>query len=58
MDKLVKALSSRTVWTVIVLVALNSVNELKNLFPSEAWVDTVNVVLLALATYFRVNLRS
>jgi hypothetical protein len=55
MNKITQALTSRTVWTVVVIVLLNTVPALKNMFPSAAWLDSVNGLLTLLAGYFHVN---
>jgi hypothetical protein len=55
MNKLMLALKSRTVWTVVLLVLINSVPVIKNAFPNAAWLDTVNTLLTLLAGYFHVN---
>ena len=54
MNKIINALSSRTVWTIVVMVIVNGVPSVMGMFPTGSEVY-VNLVLGALATYFRVN---
>lgn len=56
MEKIIKALTSRTVWTVIALVIINGVPSVLNMIP-EGYVPVVNLALGFLATYFRINPR-
>ena len=55
MTKLLLALKSRTVWTVVLILLINTVPTLKGLFPNAAWLDTATTVLTILAGYFHVN---
>ena len=55
MTKVLLVLKSRTVWTVVLILLINSVPTLKGLFPSAAWLDTANTLLTILAGYFHVN---
>ena len=52
MNKIIQALKSRTVWTVVILVVTNTVVDLP---VSPAVKDLLNAILGALAVYFRVN---
>lgn len=54
MNKLLTALTSRTVWTCIALVLLNGIPTIKDLIPSNI-APFVNSFLAILAMYFRVN---
>ena len=57
MNKITQALQSRTFWTVVLLAALNTVPQLEGQF-DESTLDIVNVLLTALAGYFRVSPRA
>jgi hypothetical protein len=57
MNKLIAALKSRTFWTVVLLASLNTVPQLEGQF-DESTIDIVNVILTALAGYFRVTPRA
>lgn len=54
MTKLKLTLKSRTFWTVVLLVAINTVPQLKGAV-SQQVLDIVNTVLGVLAAYFHVN---
>jgi hypothetical protein len=54
LKKINKALSSRTVWTLVIMVATNIVNLGVDVMSPEL-VVLVNSVLGALAVYFKVN---
>lgn len=54
MDKLRLALKSRTVWTVIVTVLMNSVNANMQFIPADL-TPYINGGLALLAMYFHVN---
>ena len=54
MNKIVLALKSRTFWTVVLLVLLNTVPQLKGTV-SQNVLDLINGVLGLAATYFHVN---
>jgi hypothetical protein len=56
MDKLIKALKSRTVWTVVLLFVINGVDGIRDVLTEEAY-TSINTVLSILAVYFRVNPR-
>jgi hypothetical protein len=56
MEKIITALSSRTVWTVVVMVIVNGVPAVTSMVP-ETYVPVVNLALGILAAYFRVNPR-
>ncbi len=55
MSKILQTLRSRTFWTLVLMLSINSIPEIKNAFPNVAWLDTVNSLLTLLATYFHVN---
>lgn len=54
MNKLQKLLSSRTFWAVVVIVALNTVNAVADMFDPTV-LNTLTLILGALASYFKVN---
>lgn len=54
MNKIGQALSSRTFWTLVVIVILNTIHANSGLIPT-GWMDTLNPVLGLLGTYFHVN---
>jgi len=54
MNKIKKALTSRTVWTVVVTFILNGVPAISDSVPA-TWLPAINGVLAILAIYFRVN---
>lgn len=54
MNKIYQALTSRTFWTVVLIVAVSAFPQVTKYLPSEA-VDLINAILLALAGYFHVN---
>ena len=54
MQKIIGAIKSRTVWTIIGLVILNGVPSVTNLLPAGC-LPYVNDLLGLLAIYFRVN---
>jgi hypothetical protein len=54
MNKLALAVRSRTFWTVVLLVAMNTIPQLKGLV-SQQVLDGINTVLGLLAAYFHVN---
>ncbi len=54
MSKILSAIKSRTVWTIIGLVILNGVPSVTGLLPA-GWLPYVNDLLGLLAVYFRVN---
>lgn len=56
MEKIIKALSSRTVWTVVAIFIINGVPSIEQYFSPDAKL-VVDAVLALLATYFRVNTR-
>lgn len=56
MNKLITALTSRTVWTVVAMVIVNGVPSITGMLPAE-YLPVVNLVLGGLATYFRINPR-
>lgn len=49
-----KALTSRTVWTIVFMVATNIVNLLTGVVSPET-LTLVNTILGSLAVYFRIN---
>jgi len=54
MNKVLQAIQSRTFWTIVVLVAVNTLPQLKGLV-SQHTLDVINTVLGFVATYFHVN---
>jgi hypothetical protein len=54
MNQFIQAVTSRTVWTIIVMVLVNGVPAVTGLIPA-GLVPLVNVVLGLLATYFKVS---
>lgn len=54
MQKVIIALKSRTVWTVIALVIINGIPSVRDLLPT-TWLPYVDVLLGLMASYFRVN---
>ena len=56
MQKIIGAIKSRTVWTIVGLVLLNGVPSVTNLLPT-GWLPYMNDLLGLLAIYFRVNPR-
>jgi hypothetical protein len=54
MTKLELALRSRTFWTLVLVVLLNCLPQIRAVLP-DAWRDLVTVALGALATYLHVN---
>jgi hypothetical protein len=54
MDKIIKAITSRTVWTVLVMVAINVVPVVGD-YVNPVTLDLINAILGALAVYFRIN---
>ena len=54
MNKIKIALSSRTVWTVIVLFVINGFSGIRNYIPS-LWLPLIDGILSILAIYFRVH---
>lgn len=57
MNKIITALKSRTVWTIVVLVIINGVPAVVDLLP-ENWLPVVSAVVGLLGAYFRVNPRA
>ncbi len=55
MNKILLALNSRTFWTIVVIILMNTIPAIKNAFPSAVWLDTANVILGLIATAFHVN---
>ena len=54
MDLLKKALTSRTVWTLIVAFVIGGIQALQPFLPPDLYF-VVNSALLGLAAYFRIN---
>ena len=48
-------ITSRTTWTLVVLLLVNVIPAVKNVFPNIAWLDTVNTLLVVVAGYFHIN---
>lgn len=57
MNKILVALKSRTVWTVVAIILVNGLPEVRNLVPS-GLLPVIDAVLLILSAYFRVNRRA
>lgn len=53
-NKIVLALKSRTVWTVVALFVINGVSAVK-VFVPVAWLPVVDAVLGVATVYFHVN---
>lgn len=49
-----KILSSRTVWTIIILFVINGVTGIREFIP-EAWLPAIDGGLALIAIYFRVK---
>lgn len=56
MEKILRALGSRTVWTFVVMFVINGVQGVQE-FISPQYLDGVNALLVVLGAYFRVNPR-
>jgi hypothetical protein len=54
MEKIIKALSSRTVWSVIVLFLISGVDGIQQFIPADM-LTPIQFALTLLAGYFRVN---
>ena len=54
LSKIVSALKSRTVKTILVIFLLNGVSSIQTYIPAE-WLPLVNGILSILAIYFRVD---
>ena len=54
MDKIIKAITSRTVWTVLVMVAINVVPVVGD-YVNPVTLDLINAILGALAIFFKIN---
>ena len=54
MDKIIKALTSRTVWSVIILFLISGVDGVQNLVPADM-LTPIQFVLALLAGYFKVT---
>lgn len=54
MEKIKKALSSRTVWMVVALFVINGITGVQDLLPV-AWLPYINSFVGILAIYFKVN---
>ena len=53
-EALLQLIKSRTIWTLLFLIAFNVFNETSNLIP-EAYATIISVVLATIAGYFRIN---
>lgn len=53
-EALLQLIKSRTIWTLLFLIAFNVFNETSDLLP-EAYATIINVVLATIAGYFRIN---
>lgn len=54
MDKVLLALKSRTVWTVVAMVIINGIASVQDMIPAN-YLPAINLLVGALAVYFRVN---
>ena len=54
--KVALALGSRTFWTIVLLVLLNTLPEIKNSIPAKTF-DLINTIVGVIATYFHVSPR-
>ena len=54
MDRIKQALTSRTVWTLVVLFVINGVTGIHDLLPA-TWLPVVDGLLGLLAVYFKVT---
>ena len=52
-SKFGQLVTSRTTWTLVVLLLVNAIPAVKNVFPNVAWLDTVNTLLVVVAGYFK-----
>jgi len=53
-EKIITALKSRTVWTIVVLFIMNGITGIDDFTP-ESFDNIANPILSLLAIYFRVN---
>lgn len=54
MNKIIMAVKSRTVWTVVAMVLVNGITSIQSMIPAQ-YLPIVNGVLGLLAVYFRIN---
>jgi len=54
MDKFLQTLQSRTFWTIVVAIVVNTINANQQFIPVNI-LDIVNPILGLMATYFHVN---
>jgi hypothetical protein len=54
MERISQILKSRTFWTVVLLVGINTVPQLQGLIPDQL-INVINVALGTVATYFHIN---
>ncbi len=54
MDKLLALLKSRTVWTIVVMLITNNIEDVKTLLPAEG-MSILNIALAGAAMYFRIH---
>jgi hypothetical protein len=54
MKTIIKTLKSRTVWTIVLMVATNVVSMLVGVVPPEV-LTLINTILGALAVYFKIS---
>jgi hypothetical protein len=54
MERITLIVKSRTFWTVVLLVGLNTVPQFKGIIPDQV-VDIINIALGTIATYFHIN---
>ena len=54
MNKVLLALKSKTAWTIVLAIVVNTINANKQFIPTNI-LDIVNPILGLMATYFHVN---
>jgi len=54
MERLLKILKSRTVWTIVILFVINGVEGIREFIPADA-LPLIDGVLSILAVYFRIK---
>lgn len=54
MEALKKILKSRTIWTLLFLIAFNVFNAIVDVIPV-LWATIISTVLATIAAYFRIN---
>ena len=54
MNKLIGAMKSRTVWTIVAMFVLNNMVDIKAVLP-DGWMPYTNLAMALAAIYFRMN---